>query len=58
MRDVHAKAFFDTLSDRLAEVKVGKVGETLTDLKAALLVLTLLPIVAVMKAAHRSANPE
>ena len=58
MRDVHAKAFFDTLSDRLAEVKVGKVGETLTDLKAASLVLTLLPILAVMKAAHRSAHPE
>ena len=56
--DVQAKAFFDTLSDRLAEVKVGKVGETLTDLKAASLVLTLLPILAVMKAAHRSAHPD
>ena len=58
MHDVHAKAFFDTLSDRLAEVKVAKVGETMTDLKAALLVLTLLPILAVMKAAHRSAHPD
>ena len=58
MRDVHAKAFFDALSDRLAVVKVGKVGETLTDLRAASLVLTLLPILAVMKAAHRSAHPD
>ena len=58
MRDAHANAFFDTLSDKLAEVKVAKVGETLTDLKAALLVLTLLPILAVMKAAHRSAHPD
>ena len=57
MRDVHAKAFFDTLSDRLAEVKVGKVGETLTDLKAASPVLTLFPTLAVMKPAYRSAQP-
>ena len=57
MRDVHAKAFFDTLSDRLAEVKVGKVGETLTDLKAASPVLTLFPTQAVMKPAYRSAQP-
>ena len=58
MRDVHAKAFFDTLSDRLAEVKVGKVGETLTDLKAASPVLTLFPTQAVMKPAYRSAQPD
>ena len=35
VRDVQAQAFIDTLSDRLAKVKVGKVGETLTNLKAA-----------------------
>ena len=34
-RDVQAQAFSDTLSERLAEVKVGKVGETLTDVKGA-----------------------
>ena len=55
VRDVQAKAFFDTLSDRLAEV--GKVGETLTDMKAASPVLTLFPTLAVMKPAHRSAHP-
>ena len=54
---MQAKAFFDTLSDRLAEVKVGKVGETLTDLKAASPVLTLFPTLAVMKPAYRSAQP-
>ena len=58
VRDVHAKAFFDTLSDRLAEVKVGKVSETLTDLKAASPVLTLLPKLAVMMPVHRSAHPD
>ena len=57
VRDLHAKAFSDTLSDRLAEVKVGKVGETLTDLKAASPVLTLFATLAVMKPAHRSAQP-
>ena len=31
----------DRLADRLAAVKAGKVDETLTDLKAALLVVTL-----------------
>ena len=55
---MQAKAFFDTLSDRLAEEKVGKRGETLTDLKAASLVLTLLPKLAVMMSAHRSAHPD
>ena len=55
--DVQAKAFFDTPSDRLAEVKVGKVADTLTDLQAASSVLTLFPTLAVMKPAHRSADP-
>lgn len=41
--DVEAKAYSDTLSDRLAEVKAEKVGETLTDLKAVSPVLTLAP---------------
>ena len=54
---MQAKAFFDTLSDRLAEVKVGKVADTLTDLQAASSVLTLFPTLAVMKPAHRSADP-
>ena len=57
VRDVQAKPFSDTLSDKLAEVKVGKVGETLTDLKAASPVLTLFPTLAVMKPAYRSAQP-
>ena len=56
-RDVQAQAFSDTLSERLAEVKVGKVGETLTNLKAASPVLTLFPTLAVMNAAYRSAHP-
>ena len=55
MRDVQAKAFSEALSARLAEVKVKKVGETLTDQKAASPVLTLCPTLAVMKPAHRSA---
>ena len=41
MGDLEVKAFSDTLSDRLAEVKVGTVGETLTNLKAASTVLML-----------------
>ena len=57
VRDVQAKAFSDTLSDKLAEVKVGKGGETLTDLKAASPVLTLFATLAVMKPAHPSAQP-
>ena len=57
MREVQAKAFSDTLSDRLAEVKIAKVGETLTDQKAASPVLMLFPTLAVMKPAHRSAHP-
>ena len=48
---------FPTRSDRLAEVKVGKVGETLTDLKAASPVLTLFLTLAVVKPAHPSAQP-
>ena len=35
-----------TLTDRLEEVKAGKVGETLTDLKAASPVVTLAPTLA------------
>ena len=57
LRDVQAQAFSDRLSDRLAKVKVGKVGETLTKLKAASPVLTLFPTLAVMNPAHRSAHP-
>ena len=40
----------ETLADRLAEVKAGKVGETLTDLKAALPVVTLARTLAGMEA--------
>ena len=54
---MQAKAFSDTLSDRLAEVKVAKVADTLRDLKAASSVLTLFPTLAVMKPAYRSADP-
>ena len=57
MRDVKAQAFSDTLSDRLAKIKVAKVGETLTNLKAASTVLTLFPTLAVMKPADWSAHP-
>ena len=57
MGDLEVKAFSDTLSDRLAEVKVGTVGETLTKLKAASTVLMLFPTLTVMKPAHRSAHP-
>ena len=55
---MQAKAFFDTLTDRLAEVKVWKVGETLTDLKAPSPVLTLFPTLLVIKPAQRSAHPD
>ena len=55
--DLQAKAFSDTLSDGLAEVKVGTVGETLTNLKAASTVLMLFLTLTVMKPAHRSAHP-
>ena len=54
---MEAKVFFNTLSDRLAEVKLGNVGEILTNLKATSPVLTLLPKLAVMKAARRSEHP-
>ena len=40
----------ETLARRLEELKAGKVGETLTDLKAASPVLTLAPTVAETKA--------
>lgn len=43
-----AEALCDTLSDRLAEVKAGKVGETLTDLKATSRELTLAATLAEM----------
>ena len=55
--DLEVKAFSDTLSDRLPEVKVGTVGETLTNLKTASTVLMLFPTLTVMKPAHRSAHP-
>ena len=54
---MEAKEFFNTLSNRLAEVKLGKVGEILTNLKATSPVLTLLPKLAVMKPARRSEHP-
>ena len=41
LRDVKAKALPDTLAERVAEVKAGKFGKTLTDLKAALPFVTL-----------------
>ena len=40
----------ETLADRLEELKAGKVGETLTDLKAASPVVTLAPTPADIKA--------
>ena len=52
VRDVKPQAFCDPLTERLAEVMVGKVGETLPNLKAASTVLTLFPTLAVMKPAN------
>ena len=52
-----AKAYFDTLCYRLAEVKLGKVGQILTNLKAASPVLTLLSTLALMKPARGSEHP-
>ena len=46
MRNMENKAF----SNRLAEVKAGKVGQTLSFLKAESRVITLLPTLAEMKA--------
>ena len=46
IRNMEAKAFVE----RLAEVKVGKVGMTLTDLKNAPPVVTLAPTSAEMEA--------
>ena len=40
-RNVQVEALADKQADRLAEVEVCKVGKTLTDLKAALPVLTI-----------------
>ena len=40
----------DTLTDRLVEVKAGKVGETLTNLKATSPVVTLNATLAEMEA--------
>ena len=53
VRDV----FSNTLSDWLVDVKVGKVGETLTKLKGASLVLMPFPTLVVMNRAQRSARP-
>lgn len=38
LRDVEAEALANTMADRLLEVSAERVGETLTDLKAASLV--------------------
>ena len=46
----------ETLANRLEELKAGKVGKTLTDLKAASPVLTLAPTVAEMKAQTAGKN--
>ena len=56
-RDVQAQAFSNTLSDRLPKVKTRKVGEILTDLKAAPPVLTVFPTLAVIKPGSRYAHP-
>lgn len=48
--DVEAEALADTLTDRVVEVKAGKVCETLTDLKAAPPVVTLAHTIAEMEA--------
>ena len=42
LRDVEAKALPNTLADMVEEVKAGKFGKALTDLRAALPVVTLL----------------
>ena len=41
LRDGEAEALAKTLADRLEEIKAGKDGETLTDLKAASPVVTM-----------------
>ena len=45
LRDVEPKVLVETLANRLKELKAGKIGDTLTDLKA-----TLSPTLAEMKA--------
>ena len=57
VRDVEAHVFSDTLSDWLVDIKVGKVGETLTKLKGASLVLMPFFTLVVMNRAQRSAHP-
>ena len=46
---IEAEALAETLADRLEELSAGKVGQTLTDLKAASPVVTLAPTIAEMK---------
>ena len=46
--DVEAQALAETLADRLEELKAGKVGNTLTNLKAASPVVTLAPTLTEM----------
>lgn len=48
--DVEAEALADTLTERVVEVKAGKVCETLTDLRAAPPVVTLAHTIAEMEA--------
>ena len=57
VRDVQTQEFSVTLSDRLPKVKTRKVGEILTDLKAAPPVLTRFPTLAVIKPGFPSAHP-
>ena len=45
---MEAEVLAETLADRLEELKAGKVGETLTDLKAASPVVTLATSLAEM----------
>ena len=45
---MQAKALAETLADRLEELKAGKVGNTLTNRKAASPVVTLAPTVTVI----------
>ena len=46
----------ETLADGLEKLKAGKVGETLTDLKAASPFVTLAPTLAEMKAQTAGKN--
>ena len=47
---METKVLVETLANRLEELKAGKIGETLTDLKATSPVLTLALTLAEMKA--------